>query len=326
MLLNIRDSIPSKDYERIAELLSAYRAVPADVSDVAALNTPALEGDIRELYCGESVEGRVLGMVALAHRPEWAAERFYIGLVVDPAYTRRGVGSALFDYIVGRIRHMGGRELACRVRDDDPASLHFAIQRGFRIAYQTFESVLDLTTFDESPYLPSIERLSQNGLRFTSLAAEGCNPAALHKLYHVTRATSLAIPDSDGDFITFEEFEVLACSAAFEDGAGQLVVEDQGTGAYVGVAALSDHAGDGTMRNRLTGVMPEYQGQGIATALKVQAIRYARSKGAHALYTHNHSLNGPMLTINKKLGYQPLAGYLQLRAEDIDGAAPPASQ
>lgn len=314
MLLNIRESIPSKDYDRLAEILSAHRAIPAHIEDIVALNTPNIEGDLRELVCGETVEGQIIGLAALAHQAQWTPEHFYLGVVVDPAYTRRGAGSALFDYIYDRIVRQGGRDLRCRVRDDDPTSLHFATQRGFSIDYQTFQAVLDVTTFDETPYRPVLARVVQHGLRFTTLAAEGCTSAALHKLYHVTRATDLDRPDSDGSFITFEEFEEAACDTLFNEGAGQIVVEDEATGAYVGVAAVSYHAGDHTLHHRLTGVMPEFRGQGIATALKVQAIRYAQAKGVTALYTQNHTDNAPMLAINQKLGYRRLAGYCQMRA------------
>lgn len=314
MLLNIRESIPSKDYERLAEILSAYRAIPAHADDIVALNTPSVEGDLRELVCGETVEGKIIGLAALAHEAEWVPERFYLGVVVDPAHTHRGAGSALFDYIYQRIQRQGGRDLRCRVRDDDPTALHFAIQRGFTIAYQTFQAVLDVTRFDETPYLPHLATVAQRGLRFTTLGAEGCSAAALHKLYHVTRAASLDLPDSEGDFNTFEEFEEAACGTFYNEGAGQLVVEDEATGAFVGVAALSYHASDHTLHHTLTGVMPEFRGQGIATALKVQAIRYAKAKGVTALYTTNHTDNAPMLAINQKLGYQRLAGYCQMRA------------
>ena len=52
----------------------------------------------------------------------------------------------------------------------------------------------------------------------------------------------------------------------------------------------------------------DYRGRKIAQALKVLAARYARAHGMKKIRTDNDSLNAPMLAVNRKLGYRPLAG------------------
>ena len=62
-----------------------------------------------------------------------------------------------------------------------------------------------------------------------------------------------------------------------------------------------------------TGVIRTHRRRRIALALKLAAIRYARSQGARSLSTHNDSTNGPMLALNRKLGYVPEPGRYTLR-------------
>ena len=66
------------------------------------------------------------------------------------------------------------------------------------------------------------------------------------------------------------------------------------------------------MYNMFTGVQRAYRGRGIALALKLLTIRCARSFSARYVRTHNDSENGPMLAINRKLGYQPEPGLYRV--------------
>ena len=54
----------------------------------------------------------------------------------------------------------------------------------------------------------------------------------------------------------------------------------------------------------LTGVRPEYRRQGLATALKVAAARWARDNGVRVIRTDNESANQAMLTLNRRMGFQ----------------------
>jgi len=54
---------------------------------------------------------------------------------------------------------------------------------------------------------------------------------------------------------------------------------------------------------QLTAVHREFQGHGIAAALKLRTIAYARMHGFREIRTFNSSRNEPMLAINTKLGF-----------------------
>ena len=73
---------------------------------------------------------------------------------------------------------------------------------------------------------------------------------------------------------------------------------------YVGISALyRPLAQPGVISQGLTGVLREYRGRGIAMALKLQTVRYAREGGYREIRTWNDARNRPMLRINEALGF-----------------------
>jgi len=84
---------------------------------------------------------------------------------------------------------------------------------------------------------------------------------------------------------------------------------------YVGVSYLwGSQATDEILYTGFTGVRRSYRHRGIATALKVMAIRYAQSRKTNSgrpvvIRTNNEETN-PMFQINLMLGFQELPAWL----------------
>ena len=64
---------------------------------------------------------------------------------------------------------------------------------------------------------------------------------------------------------------------------------------------LSDDAAE----NDYTGVASTYRGRGIARALKLRAIAWARQRGVRWFYTSSEIGNARMIAVNRRLGYEP---------------------
>ena len=73
---------------------------------------------------------------------------------------------------------------------------------------------------------------------------------------------------------------------------------------YVGMSNLwKSQADPSELYTGLTGVSRSHRRRGIALALKLRAIDYARRNGVRRLKTWNESNNRAMLSINEALGF-----------------------
>lgn len=102
---------------------------------------------------------------------------------------------------------------------------------------------------------------------------------------------------------------------------GWFVAVDKASGAYVGMSELQRNLEDPERLN--TGfacVARAYRRQGIATALKVKGLEFAKAHGAKRIRTGNEEHN-PMLQINLRVGFQPLPAWLadEKRLEKEEG-------
>ena len=82
---------------------------------------------------------------------------------------------------------------------------------------------------------------------------------------------------------------------------GYFVAVDNGR--YVGLSGLWNSDGHSDLQTGLTGVRREARRKGIALALKLTAIDYAKRQGRKVIRTDNEINNRPMLNINERLGF-----------------------
>ena len=81
---------------------------------------------------------------------------------------------------------------------------------------------------------------------------------------------------------------------------------------YVGMTALYQHPGEAdVLYQGLTGVARSHRGRGIALALKLNGIRYARERRYRQIRTDNDATNVPMLSINVALGFRRRPAWIE---------------
>ena len=107
--------------------------------------------------------------------------------------------------------------------------------------------------------------------------------------------------------------EVLESPAATPD-AYYIAVSPEGR--YLGVSNLWRSLEDPTfIWQGLTGVRREARGKGIAMALKLATVEYARTHGIGEIKTWNDQRNQPMLRINEAMGFVKQPAWIRFEKD-----------
>ncbi|MEV6967697.1 GNAT family N-acetyltransferase [Hamadaea sp. NPDC051192] len=173
-----------------------------------------------------------------------------------------------------------------------------------RRAYHSYLNVADV-----DPRL--LDQPDPPGVLVTTLAALGDDEPARRTLWDVHERT---VPDMPGSRTAVRrpyagfEHAVLSRRSFRADGAFLAFAG----GEAVGLAIVSSQPEAGTMNHNFTGVLPQWRGRGVASALKRATIRYARDLGVATLRAGNDAENAPMLAINARYGYQRRGGHLRI--------------
>lgn len=264
-------------------------------------------------WVAEDEQGQVIAY-AHAWRAPWTEPGdLMLNLVVHPEKRRTGVGRAIYDEVRRWSAEVKASRLIAFMKDDDAASLAFAERRGYVQERHMFESVLELAAFEGGKLLDTIPAARRTGIEFVTLADEPgeANERKLHELY---QATHLDIPGFSGSFPWFEEWKKWSIDQPSIRPEWIHIAKDGER--YVGVVTLQQNEQTQAMYHEFTGVLREYRGRHIALALKLLAIRTATDCRVPYLWTHNDSMNGPMLRINRDLlGFRAEPGSYKMVLE-----------
>ncbi len=75
-------------------------------------------------------------------------------------------------------------------------------------------------------------------------------------------------------------------------------------GEWIGMATTSLHRAAGYAFSEMTGVLAaSHRGRGVSLAMKLQAIRFARSHDMRWLRTFHHPANASAIGLNRRLGF-----------------------
>lgn len=259
------------------------------------------------LVAEDRASGRVVAAAAY-HQLPWSfhSDRYRVRLMVHPDWQGRGIGRRLMDEMMDQLAARGAKWVQARTREDFPRGLNFVEQYGFIEHARSFESRLDVATVDLNNFAGYVQRAAKLGVTFTTLADElKQNPDCLRAVYQVHCTLDIGSPRDDPELPTpptFEEFmkHSVRSPRALPDAYFLAKFREM----YVGETVLKKSDADPTfLHQELTGVLSDLRGLGVATALKVQGIEYARRHGFTQIQTFNSSKNAPMLAINSKFGF-----------------------
>ncbi|MBD3298388.1 MAG: GNAT family N-acetyltransferase [candidate division Zixibacteria bacterium] len=239
--------------------------------------------------------------------PQWYnPQRFTFYIAVHPDRQGHGYGRALYNRIRDDIAPSDPIALRAFYGSELLRSERFLRDRGFIEDMRMWESWIDIDTFDPSPYEPLIESVRQSGIRFRTFADIQQDSGWLQRLYDFIVHIQADMPSPEAYTpMTFEFFKNIEIGRPTIVPEAYFIAVDGDR--YVGVTILHKDDSDLTRMNTDdTGVHRAYRRRGIATALKVTGLTWAKEHGIKRVYTMNESTNQPMLALNLKLGFQQM--------------------
>ncbi|WP_027661486.1 GNAT family N-acetyltransferase [Salinispora fenicalii] len=281
-------------------------AQPADAPAVAALRTQLFPQLVRGVAATRQmlsqpppgrhwtafvaeVDDEIVGWVSAFRNASSFRRVGEISLLhVHPEHRGHGIGSGLLTAVLDHLAPLRLPLLRGRVL---PESLPYARRRGFLPSRQERFSALELTALPPLAVPP--------GARLVPLSE--VDP---HHVYEVERDASADEPgDVASDALTYEQWRADTWDNVGLDREASTGIEVDGV-----LAAISLVQRDGSrMWSDYTASRPEHRGRGLAAAAKLGALRRAAASGVTVAYTGNDEANKPMLAINERLGYRPVA-------------------
>ncbi|MCP8615696.1 GNAT family N-acetyltransferase [Salirhabdus salicampi] len=226
---------------------------------------------------------------------------------VDKEWRNKGIGSWILDEIENRAHKNNAKALQTNIQDIKEMDIEWAKKKGFEITNHTFESQLNLSSFDMSQYDSVCKELESSGIRFTNLAEYPQNADSNNRFWDFWWELVTDVPGMQEK--PRPDNERMISLAKDFDKKGFILAAD---GEQWVALSMILKENDDLCYNSMTGVKKEYRGKGLALAIKVKAIEYALHHNVKYIRTHNNSKNLPMLSVNKKLGYKSKPGFFGL--------------
>jgi GNAT superfamily N-acetyltransferase len=270
--------------------------------------------------------GRVVAFADYGHMP-WSFHpcKYYCNVQVHPEFQNQGIGTTLYNQIVGDLTHRDPESLESATREDKTIARGFLERRGFTVASRTPNSELDPALFDPAEFVDVVERVRSEGIAIRNFAdLDATYPDHLRRLYDLELETMQDVPwHNDFTAMPFEQYV-----KSYQDNPdllprGYLVALDGDR--YVGLTQLwGSDASDAIIYTGFTAVARAYRRQGIATALKALAIGYAKilttSEGRPPVIRTSNEETNPMFQLNLRLGFREQPAWLIYRKPLSDAA------
>lgn len=305
------------DYPAIAAVYSAvYPNEPITADAWRFTDEHRYRDRVRARWVGE----RYGHIVAVGQYDQYSdmydPHQYRLVIMVHPDSRGQGIGGALYEQASTALLLRHPRAATTKwVPEDDAASIHFLQTRDFHEYWRMWESHLDVRSFEPTPFAQLEPALRGQGIAIRTFANLESDPERNHKLYELDRAASKDIPSPQPiTVLSYDQF----VEATFEDPnfVPEAFFIATHNDAYIGMSYAT--GGEDGLDIVTTVVHPSVRRRGIATALKLRGILFAKEHGYQVIRTWNDPVNTGILAINDHLGCVRQPAVLMFR-KDYEG-------
>jgi GNAT superfamily N-acetyltransferase len=298
-MINLRSANNEQDADVMQGLYN--EAYPGPIPNVQTILTT------QDVRIAEADDGCIAGFRALS-------PGHFVWIAVSADHQRKGIGTLLMNDVLEQVSKSGASELTSRVANSQKAGLAFCQKFGFTPYLHMVNLELDLTTWDDSALIPALRNVADQGIQLKTYADYGDREENRQRLYELNKALSATIPRDEpqpfADFDTYVQRRILP--PAYHHNGIFLAVDGD---TWIGMSQISLH--ESHAFQEMTGVLPDYRGHGVAQALKLLALQFARHNNQRIIKTFNDVSNAPMIAVNEKIGYQRGESFYFMRRKPL---------
>lgn len=268
-------------------------------------------------YIGEmeTEKGKQIVAVGFVNKRGLSDEpgKYFINFYIDKEFESLGLAEPLYTRMVTDLADKNPVGLKNETREDKAYRIQLFEQKGFHQTKRPKRySELNVSSFEFGLFTGYSEKVAASGIVIATIQElETRNSNWMQKLYDMDIVIDKDIHDTDEFKLGTDEFKSMGLdefAKMFEDinfrPDAQFVAVD-GDNNYVGISSLWPDLGrEDLLYVGTTRVLPSHRRHGIATALKLKTIEFAKAYGVNTIQTRNE-VNSPMYNLNMKLGFQP---------------------
>ncbi len=261
----------------------------------------------------EDRDGRTVGFADWHHSTDsYHPQKFFLDVTVHPDEQRRGIGPRLYDALITALALYDPIVLWGNVKETFAHSIRFAEQRGFVEKRRAWESRLQVAAFDPSPFEAKAAHAVEGLAITTAAAAAKRNPAWQADLHDLHKEVLADVPRVDEHTPpTLEEYIARHLGNPGYMPEAHFLVQDGDR--FVAESDLfRSQELPSVLYQGITGTRRAYRNRGLALALKLRTVAFARANGIREIRTWNDSLNAAMLHINTAMGFVRQTAWISL--------------
>ena len=257
------------------------------------------------------LDGEVIGFINL-REPFWSYRpgKLYFDIVLHPDQQGHGFGRTAYQWLLKQAAKHNPNTLTCGTRENHLAAMHMAQQHGFELALREPVSMLAVEGFSAEKFSTLPAKVAAKGIEIcTVYDLQQTDPDWQRNIWNLKYTLLEDVPtDEPYSRQPLEKWIVQQLEHPKFDPRAWIVALDLNAPeqpSYIGVTHMwiSKEQRELALTG-LTGVKRDYRRMGIATAMKLRSIAYAKQLGIKMIETDNEESN-PMYDINMKLGFRP---------------------